>query len=244
MTAVFGDAVKICLAVAGLDLKRWLIQVHKEYAKEIEAARKKVFPNIRAVDDFLHMLERMQNTLLQKFLKNNVVAEEEEAAGDTDAPPASPVVEGRTAGKTGILSSAGVKRKGRGAETKKMPKTVRKFHYDTILQLIRKTRLLPPVQLFDAVWRVIFHIMRAQWKEPHAADYLYQTDFSEVRLENVQQVFKRVTKTCWKSESLLLAGHWYGILGTAPGTGTGSQTIEARHSNWQTLVEKRTRSRC
>eukprot|EP00975_Prorocentrum_lima_P039591 8318431-Prorocentrum_lima.AAC.1 len=30
-----------------------------------------------------------------------------------------------------------------------------------------------------------------------------------------------------------MAGHWYGVLGTAPGSGSGSLTLEARHSQWE-----------
>ena len=41
---------------------------------------------------------------------------------------------------------------------------------------------------------------------------------------------------------MLMGGHWYGVLGTAPGTGTGSQTIEARHSDWETLAKSKNRS--
>ena len=82
----------------------------------------------------------------------------------------------------------------------------------------------------------MFYRMRHVWKETDAAEYLYRTYFQEVGLASAQVVFKGLRATCWGQATLLMAGHWYGVLGTAPGTGTGSQTIEARHSQWQTDV--------
>ena len=37
------------------------------------------------------------------------------------------------------------------------------------------------------------------------------------------------------------ADYWSGSLGTHPGSGTGSQTLEGFHSFWQSLLSKRTR---
>jgi hypothetical protein len=41
---------------------------------------------------------------------------------------------------------------------------------------------------------------------------------------------------------MLIAGHWYGICGTYPGTGSGSQCIEALHSTWQREVQHDSRA--
>ena len=38
-----------------IDMKRQVLQVHKDYARGLEAARKRVFPNSRPCDDFPHM---------------------------------------------------------------------------------------------------------------------------------------------------------------------------------------------
>ncbi len=41
---------------------------------------------------------------------------------------------------------------------------------------------------------------------------------------------------------MLWSPHWSGIIGTHPGTGSGSQTIEAFHSVWQQYVKDSTRN--
>ena len=42
--------------------------------------------------------------------------------------------------------------------------------------------------------------------------------------------------------SVLFAGFWSGILGTYPGTGSGTQTIESFHSYWQSLLRNKIRA--
>ena len=90
ITAAFEDAITLCQANGGVDLRAWLIQIHKDYAKGIEAARKRVFKSVRAVEDYFHMLQRVQNTLPTKLSKQMNVIEEQ--AGDTEAtqPKAAP----------------------------------------------------------------------------------------------------------------------------------------------------------
>ena len=70
------DTAKLCAQIAQIDLKQWLMQMHKDYAKGIEAARKKKFPNVRALEDFFHMIEKVQNTLQKKLQKQKKTAEE------------------------------------------------------------------------------------------------------------------------------------------------------------------------
>ena len=48
------------------------------------------------------------------------------------------------------------------------------------MDLIASTRFLASVQLFDCIWRVIFHELREILEEPDAADYLTSTYFREV----------------------------------------------------------------
>ena len=42
--------------------------------------------------------------------------------------------------------------------------------------------------------------------------------------------------------SVLFAGFWSGILGTYPGRGSGTQTIESFHSYWQSLLRNKIRA--
>jgi hypothetical protein len=211
---------------SGIGLKRWLIQIHKDYAKGIEAARRHVFPSVRSVEDYFHMLQRVMNTLPTKLTKQKTVPE----------PPLS------SASAAADQSQGTSKKRRANTNPKKRSKVVEKLHFGSCIDWINMTRFVPTLQLFDAVWRVFFHMVQHQWKEPHAVEYLQSTYFAEPTLDNVRMQYKRVGVTSWGRSTFLVAGHWYGILGTAPGTGTGSQTIEARHSQWQEEVRVRSRS--
>jgi len=74
LKAFFEDAVTLCRN-SSIDLKRWLIQVHKDYAKGIEAARSHVFPSVRSVEDYFHMLQCVMNTLHTKLTKQKTKPE-------------------------------------------------------------------------------------------------------------------------------------------------------------------------
>jgi hypothetical protein len=58
--AAFQDAIWLCKEYGGVDLKMQLIQIHKDYAKGIEGARREVFPGARALDDYFHMKQAVQ----------------------------------------------------------------------------------------------------------------------------------------------------------------------------------------
>eukprot|EP00973_Karenia_brevis_P047694 6619965-Karenia_brevis.AAC.1 len=94
------------------------------------------------------------------------------------------------------------------------------------MQFVEKTRFLASVQLFDAIWRVLFHCMRNLWHEPEAAAYMFDTYFLDIPADMIKKIYKCVTTACWGETSFLVAGHWYGILGTAAGERHchGSQT--------------------
>ena len=64
------DAKSLCSTEAGIDLSHWLIQMHKDYAKGIEAARKKVYANVRAVEDYFHMKQHLATELPPKLHKH------------------------------------------------------------------------------------------------------------------------------------------------------------------------------
>ena len=42
---------------------------------------------------------------------------------------------------------------------------VKKTYYGTIIQLAERTRFLPTLLLFDAIWRVVFYSMEHSWRE-------------------------------------------------------------------------------
>ncbi len=64
--------------------------------------------------------------------------------------------------------------------------TFRKKYLDLLLRLLRDTRFLPTLQLYDACWRVIFAMM-SHWGEAVASAYLRNTYFLEISLESAQK---------------------------------------------------------
>ena len=48
---------------------------------------------------------------------------------------------------------------------KLLARQVKKTYYGTIIQLVERTRFLPTLQLFGAIWRVVFYIMEHSWRE-------------------------------------------------------------------------------
>lgn len=66
MTQTFETACAIGAAECGLDLRSQVLQVHKDFAKGIEASRMKAFPFSRPCDDYPHM-RRAAHSSLQKF---------------------------------------------------------------------------------------------------------------------------------------------------------------------------------
>ena len=63
MTHIFEVATQIGEQYCRLDLALQVVQVHKDYAKGIEASRKKVFRNARPCDDFAHMRRAAYSSL-------------------------------------------------------------------------------------------------------------------------------------------------------------------------------------
>ena len=241
LAAIFEDAGKVCQSIAGIDLPRWLIQVPKDYAKGIESARRRVFPHIRAVEDYFHMRLNVTNALLEKLGKHKVVTESQAEFPPAEACPAAPG-EAAPAMAAPVAATEAAPPAAK-AKAKKAGKKIGERYYGPITEWIVLTRFLPTLQLFDAIWRVCFRTLEVTWKEANALQYLRDTYFTEVKVESLQSVFKHIHKICWGCKTMLIAGHWYGILGTAPGTGTGSQTIEARQSDWQELLRTRCKAK-
>ena len=67
VTQIFETACVLAEKHCNVDLRRQVLQVHKDYAKGIEASRKKVFPHARRCDDYPHMRRAAYKTL-EKFL--------------------------------------------------------------------------------------------------------------------------------------------------------------------------------
>ena len=67
ITQIFESACVLAEAQCNVDLRHQVLQVHKDYAKGIEASRKKVFPQARRCDDYPHMRRATYNTLEKLF---------------------------------------------------------------------------------------------------------------------------------------------------------------------------------
>ena len=67
MPQTFEAACKVAADQCGLDLRHQVLQVHKDYAKGIEASRMKIFPHARRCDDYLHMRRAAYSTLQKLF---------------------------------------------------------------------------------------------------------------------------------------------------------------------------------
>ncbi|CAE6960638.1 RPL15 [Symbiodinium sp. CCMP2592] len=63
MTQVFEKAAELAESHAGLNLRRQVVQVHKDFSKGIDIARRKVFPSARPCDDYAHMRRASHSTL-------------------------------------------------------------------------------------------------------------------------------------------------------------------------------------
>jgi len=70
---------------------------------------------------------------------------------------------------------------------------------------------------------------------------LRSTYFLDVPIAKLCKAW-RVQDAAWGAGTVLFAPHWTGILGTMPGTGSGSQFLEAFHSYWQCLLTATNRS--
>ena len=99
-------------------------------------------------------------------------------------------------------------------------------------------RCLPTLQLADAIWQVIFEELPAD-----VAKYL-QRQFS------LRRALCRTSSASSKVSGLRHAAPrnfgcqvsaWVGILGTSPGSGGGTNPLEARRASWEAELKSRTR---
>lgn len=75
----FEDLGALCDRFGEVDLKIMLVQVHKDYAKGIEQARRDVFPTVRVVEDYFHAKQAIENALPAKLTQVAFEVEEPEA---------------------------------------------------------------------------------------------------------------------------------------------------------------------
>jgi len=83
----FTAACEIAAQCCSLDLKTQVWQVHKDYAKGIEAARRKVFPSARPCDDYPHMRRASYSVLKQKMGLTRVYGPQFFCVGARQPPP-------------------------------------------------------------------------------------------------------------------------------------------------------------
>eukprot|EP00973_Karenia_brevis_P047222 6553713-Karenia_brevis.AAC.1 len=74
------DATTLCKKYGDFELKRTLIQVHKDYSPGMEKARKVLFPAVRCVQDYWH-LKHAARPQLEKKLQNRMAIDVGEGKG-------------------------------------------------------------------------------------------------------------------------------------------------------------------
>ncbi|OLQ05533.1 60S ribosomal protein L15 [Symbiodinium microadriaticum] len=109
-----------------------------------------------------------------------------------------------------------------------------------IIALVRATRHLPTLELFSACWRAFLQELEDA-KESQARTYLVKEYIQTHKVENVKKFYGLRQTILADSLDIVWAAYWCGTLGTHPGSGTGSQTLEGFHSFWQSVLTKRTR---
>ena len=218
MEDIFRTSCDLARSFCGLDLERQVIQVHKDFAKGIAKAKKIVFPSARPCDDFPHMMRAARSTLLRLL------------GGLRGRPKAkAKAVAKRTQRKQNTNKEEGE------AEVASGNPWIRR-----LMKILSVTRILPTVQLFDAIWRVVFDELRRDGQ--HAVvKYLMDEFIAEFNVSNLAKNM-RVTTAAEGRTTILFAGFWSGILGTYPGTGSGSQALESFHAFWQSLLHKEMRA--
>ena len=97
-------------------------------------------------------------------------------------------------------------------------------------------RCLPTLQLADAIWQVIFEELPAD-----VAKYLQRQFFAQGTVQDLQRIFKGARAPARSAKKLWVPSFWLGILGTSPGSGSGTNPLEARHASWEAELKSRTK---
>ena len=122
--------------------------------------------------------------------------------------------------------------------TKRKRDSLGEVSFRELQSLLRITRSLPTIQLFDAIWHVGFEWLQSV-KKP-AAEYLQKHYMVQVTSANLHKQM-HCTAGTWGRSHLWFAGNWSGIIGIYPGSASGTQTLESKHAQWQQELGKYTR---
>lgn len=82
-------------------------------------------------------------------------------------------------------------------------------------------------------------------KEPVALEYRLNKSkyFPQVPINNLKKQFHCMSDVnVWNDQNMFVFGFWIGIFGTAPGIGTGSLILEARHSQWEVEISEKSKA--
>ena len=123
-------------------------------------------------------------------------------------------------------------------QSQKAPKAVKqRGPFEKLDKVITISRQLPTIQLVDAVWANTFDWLSHINKK--AVTYLQKQYFKSVTVENLAKRYR--CREAMRGDRLWFATFWSGIIGTYPGSASGTQTIESFHSAWQSKVQKSAR---
>eukprot|EP00438_Fugacium_kawagutii_P024089 Skav218388 [mRNA] locus=scaffold3482:8652:12922:- [translate_table: standard] len=120
---------------------------------------------------------------------------------------------------------------------KKIAPKVHKGPFETLNKIISLSRQLPTVQLLDGIWGATFEWLSRINKA--AVTYLQKHYFKAVSVEGLSKRFR--CREAMRGETLWFGTFWSGIVGTYPGSASGTQTIEGFHSSWQTKLKQNVR---
>ena len=111
-----------------------------------------------------------------------------------------------------------------------------KTYEATIVRIFNAFRVVPTADLASSLWQAFLRRLRA-WNEDAAADYFSRVHLSHEKAGDLRRVFN-IPALAAPEEPLTLAHTWYGVCGSFPGAGNGSQAVEAFHSPWGRELSK------
>ena len=104
------------------------------------------------------------------------------------------------------------------------------------IAFMRATRFLPTLEIFSACWRAFLEELSCA-SAGKARAYLLKECLHTQKTEIMKKFFGlRETRLADCTMDIYWADYWSGSLGTHPGSGTGSQTLEGFDSFWQSHI--------
>ena len=156
-------------------------QVHGDFAREIEVARRRVFKSSVRAADFRHMIAKVEVNLLGKLLPAS--------HADNDS------------------------------------------HYKQILRALHQTRTACSTLCeFHTFWYLFFKIMKEEWEEVAAEEYLRATYFFKLSAADAQTMHE--AHSCIDEQAGILCAPWWASYHRLqPGSASGTQCIETAHGH-------------